>query len=224
MDTTYHKINSVFLRGDRGKFLMGQYSEPEFEYLADKPWLWTEKIDGTNVRVMWYPKSKMLGPANHKLGPLVEFGGREDNAQMPLKLVTRLQELFPVERFQKACLEDDVILYGEGYGAGIAKGGGNYSPIQDFILFDVKIGRWWLSRENVEDIARKLQIPVVPLLGTNDAVTLEQMIKIVQYPTTPHSGISPNALVEGWVGTPLVPLFNRKGERIITKIKYKDFK
>jgi hypothetical protein len=33
----------------------------------------------------------------------------------------------------------------------------------------------------------------------------------------------PNARIEGLVGTPAVPLFDRKGDRIIAKIKGKDF-
>ena len=48
----------------------------------------------------------------------------------------------------------DVTLYGEGYGARIQKGGGKYlAKSCDFVLFDVKIGDWWLRREAVDEIA-----------------------------------------------------------------------
>ena len=47
---------------------------------------------------------------------------------------------------------------------------------------------------------------------------------IKQYIGIPTSQVSMNAKVEGYVGTPLVPLFARNGDRIITKIKYKDFR
>ena len=32
--------------------LEGQYSEPAFAFLRDNEWVWTEKVDGTNIRVM----------------------------------------------------------------------------------------------------------------------------------------------------------------------------
>jgi len=57
-------------------------------------------------------------------------------------------------------------LYGEGYGAKIQKGGGNYiTDGASFILFDVVVGGTWLERSNVIDIAAKLHILSVPLIG-----------------------------------------------------------
>ena len=50
----YHKIQSVFKRDDKThKFIEGQWSLPEFELLKDITWVWTEKIDGTNIRIIW---------------------------------------------------------------------------------------------------------------------------------------------------------------------------
>lgn len=206
----YHKIDSVFKRDERGNFLLGQYSRPEFEYLAHQPWNWTEKIDGTNIRVIW-----------DAVGKNVRFGGKTDNAQIPVKLITWLQGNLMPETFMAACLEGPLTLYGEGYGAGI-QSGGNYSPEQKFILFDVKVGDFWLERGNVEDIASKLNIDVVRQYSPT---TLHNMIDFVMEGLIVDSAFDlPNKQPEGYVGTPTVPLFNRKGERIITKIKYKDFR
>ena len=47
----YHKINSIFQRDERGRFTK-KYSIPEFEYLKDNIWTGTEKVDGTNIRIM----------------------------------------------------------------------------------------------------------------------------------------------------------------------------
>ena len=47
----YHKIQTVFKRDpetNHRTLLEGQYSMPEFEYLANNQWVFTEKIDGTN--------------------------------------------------------------------------------------------------------------------------------------------------------------------------------
>jgi hypothetical protein len=210
----YIKIDSVFKRDERGNFLIGDFSRPEFEYLKDNPWLWTEKIDGTNIRVMWD-------------GENVRYGGKTDNAQIPTKLITWLQDNFTAPKFFDACLESSLCLYGEGYGAGI-QSGGNYSAEQKFILFDVKIGDWWLERKNVEDIGAKLGLDVVALYPEN--LSLIDMIRKMHHEEPMISWLALQNggqymhTAEGVVGTPLVPLFARNGDRIITKIKYKDFK
>lgn len=205
----YHKIDSIYKRDERGKFIIGEFSRPEFEYLKDLPWQWTEKVDGTNIRITWGD------------GLPFRYGGKTDNAQLPVKLLTHLQAL--VEDKRKHFSEmfgatESVILYGEGYGAGIQKGGGNYSLDPQFVLFDVKIGTWWLTRDSIIDIATKLDLRVVPLFGE---MTIPQAIEFVAAGFRSQWGDFP---AEGLVGTPVVPLFARNGDRIITKVKIRDFK
>lgn len=124
----YHKINTVFKR-DRAtnRVVEGYYSCPEFEYLAGCIWSWSEKVDGTNIRVM-------------SQGGVITFGGKTDSAQIPAQLVTRLNERFlPLAEKMQEAFGCDACLYGEGYGAKIQKGGGNYRQDQDFVLFDVLV-------------------------------------------------------------------------------------
>jgi len=112
-------------------------------------------------------------------------------------------------------------LYGEGYGPKIQKGGGNYRQDQDFVLFDIKIGDWWLQRTDVEDIARKLNIDIVPIIGIG---TLPDMVQKVRNGF--NSAWSTTKLTfkaEGIVARPEVELKTRSGHRVITKIKHKDF-
>ena len=45
----------------------------------------------------------------------------------------------------------------------IQKCGGNYRKDKSFILFDIKVGEIYLSRENVEEIAKSMNIDVVPI-------------------------------------------------------------
>ena len=51
----YDKIQTVFKRDmeNRGAIIEGTFALPEFEYLQNNVWEFTEKVDGTNVRVMW---------------------------------------------------------------------------------------------------------------------------------------------------------------------------
>jgi len=201
----YHKIQSIFKRDEKThKFIEGKYSLPEFEYLKDNKWVMTEKIDGTNIRVMWD-------------GEQLRYGGRTDNAQMPTFLLTKLQDLFG--EFDWATqFPDGVTLYGEGYGARIQKGGGNYIPDGvDFILFDVKVGDWWLKCEDVEAIAQTLGIQVVPIIATG---TIDYAISLIKTGVQSTFG---GFLAEGLVLKPEIELFSRNGHRVITKIKHKDF-
>ena len=200
----YHKIETLLNR-DKTTFgvIEGEWRLPEFEYLKDNQWEFTEKVDGTNIRVMWN-------------GQALLWGGKTDNAQIPTFLLSRLQELFPPTKFV-GIFPDPICLYGEGYGAKIQKGGGNYkSDGVDFILFDVKIGPWWLQDEDVQDIAEKMGIDRVPIHGVGP---LESAIKVTRDGKESFFG---DFIMEGFVLRPCVDLWNRMGQRVITKIKHKD--
>lgn len=215
----YHKIQTIFKRDEKTKKIIeGDFSLPEFEYLKDNKWVFTEKVDGTNIRVMY-------------TGAGISFGGKTNNASMPVFLMYRLQELF--EGTQKRLAfkklfehpnadgvieEPAVCLYGEGYGAKIQTGGTYIKNGVDFVLFDIKIGHWWLQREDVEGIAEQLGIRVVPIIGEG---TLVDAVEMTRNGFNSQWG---NFTAEGIVARPKTELRARSGERIITKIKYRDFK
>lgn len=204
----YHKIETVFKRDPETKFktlIEGEYANEAFAYLANNEWVFTEKVDGTNIRVII---------ANGD----ITFGGKTDDAQIPAPLIKRLQErFFPRKAALREAFPDGGCLYGEGYGAKIQKGGGNYSPCQDFALFDVKVGEWWLQRPNVEDVAAKFDLHIVPLLGTG---TLADMVEMTRKGFNSSWG---PFLAEGIVARPAIEMKTRNGHRLITKIKHKDF-
>jgi len=206
----YPKINTVFKRTSDGrKLIEGEYSQPEFEYLKNNEWVFTEKVDGTNIRVMWD-------------GEKITFGGKTDRAQIPATLFAWLQGFFLnrdddyfATTFQGCC----ACLYGEGYGAGIQKAGKLYLPDgPEFVLFDVKVEEWWLERVNVEDVAAKLGLRTVPIIGRG---TLPVMIDLVK---TGLQSVWGEFRAEGIVARPAIELTQRNGSRIITKLKHRDFK
>lgn len=100
---------------------------------------------------------------------------------MPVVLVKRVQELFSAELLATAFPDcSDVVLYGEGCGKGIQKGGGMYKPDgTDFILFDVMVGGMFLERPNVEDVGKKLGVRTAIVIGTG---TLAQAVEWCQKP------------------------------------------
>lgn len=200
----YHKIETLFER-DLATFKVKPGILKNSVYGIIKSWRWTEKIDGTNIRVIWQD------------GKLT-FGGKTDNAQIHADLIKYLYETFIPARLAEVFPDSNVVLYGEGYGAGIQKGG-DLSPTKAFILFDVKVGDWWLSHENVADVAQKLSIEMVPDYGD---MTLEEATEIVRvgFPSKLNGG---KAQAEGLVGRPIETLFDKKGSRLIVKLKTKDF-
>lgn len=207
----YHKIQTVFKRDpdtNHKTLLMNEYSMPEFDYLKNNLWVFTEKIDGTNIRVSCDRGIKQ-----------VLFGGRTERANIPAKLVASLNSTFSFEALESVFGQDDFCLYGEGFGAGI-QSGGNYRPDQGFILFDVKVGEWWLQREDIEGVASSLGIDVVPVVGTG---TLRDMVQRV-YENQSMNSTFGDFKMEGFVAKPATELKTRGGQRIITKIKCKDFR
>ena len=215
----YQKIHSVFKRDPSTNyktFLEGQFSLPEFEYLQDCVFIGDEKIDGTNVRVIW-----SSDPLDFRIQNL-EFRGKTDKAQIPPSLLEKLSKLFPKEKMEEyfpANENRDVIcFYGEGFGRKIQKMGSFYIPDGvDFILFDVKVGYTWLERSDVREIARQLNIRMVPEIfqGT--------LWEAVEYTRAGFQSLWGDFPAEGLVLRPQTALLDRRGHRIISKVKTRDF-
>lgn len=201
----YHKINSLWKRELKGAIIHGEYSHPIFEYLRNNVWVFTEKVDGTNIRIGWDGKQ-------------VSFGGRTDAASIPTLLVNHLKSVFTEEKLRAQFQETEVTLYGEGYGANIQKSGESYKADgQSFVLFDVLIGNYWLERPSLVEIADALGIDIVPVVFTGTLSEAEDKTS---------TGIKSewgNFKAEGLVGKPLVEMLSRNGGRVIVKMKTKDY-
>lgn len=207
---TYDKIDTVFERDTEGtkKLIEGRYRDMTVEFLSNSvEWVFTEKIDGTNIRIYWN---------GHKIA----FGGRTERAQIPSHLVNKLSEIFlnneTEELFEQKFGDKEVILFGEGYGAKI-QNGGKYRSDVGFILFDVLIGDNYQSRESVEDVARCFGLEIVPIVLRG---TIQDAVDFVK--KNPDSIIG-TAKMEGVVGRPKIELRDRCGKRLIVKIKACDF-
>lgn len=207
----YPKIPGPFKRQtDRtapnyNQVIHGEWSDPAIEYLSGLAWWWTEKIDGTNVRVHWD-------------GVGVTFAGRTNKAQLPPRLEEALESLFTEELFEEHFQGTAVTLYGEGYGGKIQKGG-NYRPDESFMLFDVRIGKWWLQRADVVDVGVKFGIDSVPIVMIGN---IWEAIDRVEGGMLSH--VAPtNFQAEGLVGVPYYPVLDRSGHRVIVKVKSADF-
>lgn len=212
----YPKIQSLFQRDPKTRKFTDKYSMPEFEYLTNISWRAEEKIDGTNIRV-------------HFDGTNILFGGRTDKAIIPPHLLSTLQKIFTKEKLEKF---QGLTFFGEGCGKGIqGKTGDRYNKEEpDFILFDIffesEEESMFLRRETVEVIAEELEIRIVDsfLLKNvyEDNLTPIALVEMMKDKEKWTERINPEK-IEGFVLKPFYEINNRRGNRIITKLKFKDF-
>lgn len=218
----YPKIDTLFKR-DKDFNLTSELRHPVVATI--NKWQVTEKIDGTNIRVMLSKEG------------LVTLGGRTDKAQLPMDLVEYLGRTFDTEKMKKVfwlprseTLTNEeitpvsVILFCEGYGAGIQKGGGDYNKNKVVRLFDVLVDeKWWLDWENICDVAEKLGIKTVPYLGEYSLDEIIEQVKAGGDSAVAEEEGKPRQ-AEGIVARTIEPLFDKRGHRLILKLKTKDFK
>jgi hypothetical protein len=192
------------------------YAREEFANI--KFWDVEEKIDGTNIRVIY------------KDGQ-VTFGGRTKYAQIPCHLLDYLVANFSTPSLlesvfgERSDASTEIILYGEGFGPKI-QSGGYYSDNPGFCLFDVKIGHWWLDKDVIRyKIAPALGVSSPPVLMKNasidDVITLvkRKLPSIFALNDPKHEHV-----MEGVMCRPNPPMLFRNGDPIIFKLKCKDFK
>lgn len=202
----YHKIDTIFER--KTDFSVSETLKHPVIGTIDT-WDVTEKIGGTNIRVILTADGD------------VKFGGRTNNAQIPGDLLNLL-----VRKFTPALMKEvfwreapvSAVVFGEGYGAGIERGGA-YRPDKAFTAYDVLVdGKWWMERSQLLDIAENLGMDTVPYLGRMN------LSRIVEYVREGFPSKIGGAPAEGIVARPIETLFDRRGERLIIKLKTKDFR
>lgn len=220
----YPKIPAPFYRHTeaplRGKLDEDHPISPEFEALMNVPgWRWTEKLDGTPVRIYWD-------------GYRPTFGGRTENSEIPKELHDWLTDHVTEELLEQKFGGVEVMLFGEGVGPKIQQGTA-YGDTR-VILFDalaLYVGSEngiWLHLNGTNGIAGDLGMESAPVMLPEHTTPAEV---IAAY----SSGDAYNSITamlatntaieaEGVVGTAPHGLLDRRGERIQVKIKRKDFR
>ena len=212
----YPKIETLYKRGDNFGVDVSTLRLPEFAVIDS--WIVTEKIDGMNIRVEVSDSGD------------ITFGGRTDRAQLPATLVTYLQKTFNSDTmapFLQDIGNESATLFGEGYGAKIQKGG-IYRSDQAFRLFDVRVGDWWLKQDSVSGIASEIRIGIAPVISVIGRKlypkSLECLKDILENSRVAEQDGGSGGLSEGIVARSAPMLFDRRGNRMMWKLKMKDFK
>lgn len=221
---TYTKIQSIYKRDEKGNFIIGVFSCPEFDMLFNAKWKAYQKIDGTNISYYWN---------GHEL----RIDGKTENAQTDKEVMNMLKKKITAEMLSKAFPPKydengtekpfNVIIYGEAYGKKIQKVGSRFlKDGHDFRIFDILIvdscgKKWWLETEVVEEICNSLGVEMPVSYGVMTLAEAEKMvIKGWEDPIAEDSTLP----IEGLVLRPVVQLFNKKGERVMVKVKTCDYR
>lgn len=247
----YPKINTCFQRNlDRESPLYNcivpdKFTQSEFELFSKHGIKWeaTEKVDGECTSIHLIPDKKQVeyppGEWTWMQDYKVEVHGKSDTSQMRIDEVEMLQRIGDKTKLVKAFSREVVpeegprvpfvqgpdvecIIFGETYGKGMQKAGNRYCKDKlKFICFDIRVGDLWLERDAVEDICKKLDIDTVPYLGE---MSIQEAIDAVKKGFPSQVSEDPTLEAEGIVLRAPLGLLTRRGERLITKIKVKDFR
>lgn len=205
----YQKIETLYKFDNETKRFTHKIYNPIVEYLYDCPWLVSEKIDGTNIRVHWD-------------GHTVEWSGRTDKSDLPKEVSALLKTCFGDAEitFEQMFGEKDVILFMECYGGKIQ--GGLYGGKERLIGFDVMVNGIYLDKLIIHTIFSNFGITTVPFFIK---MNLSECIDIVMNYNGPSQFCEKGTTqIEGLVCVPTVRLYDHMGNRIIVKIKKKDLR
>ena len=228
------------------KIILGDFSNKEAEYLFDVKWEVTSKIDGTNSKIAYYPSSGEI-KVGGKSDTADSLHGQFEYLQaIADRIKPILAEMYPKEcaRFSQVLddnkkpiyedvdgneskkivtlEEEPIYINGEYYGNGVQKGGSYIKDGNDFIVFDIRQQGWWIPSAMRHEICEKLGLNEVPSLGM---MTLREAEKLVidGFKTLLPNVSDPSLIEEGVVCRTPINLKASNGERIIVKIKHKDY-
>ena len=217
----YPKIRSLFKRDDHFKFT-DQYISASLQEFSEQKFQWScyEKIDGTNIRIY----------CNYETNEF-KYLGRTDKADMPTHLTPELDKMIESVKSNKEAIKQALqsnifVLFGEGFGHKIQKGGlylGKDTAchiFDSYIYYVTKEGHYkgfWLDEKRLDEILNILQLEKVPFIGhktTAEAVEMAKKGFDSKYGT---------AKSEGLILKTHFPVFDSFGNRLIFKVKTKDF-
>ena len=213
--TKYSKYSSPFKKDEKFK-----NTNELSQKLPIGKWIKTEKIDGTNIRIIFTKPDEEGNRIIHIGSRKLILNPNDKNSDQFMSCLGDINLNKLKEYFKE--VNSTVIIYGEGYGAGVQKGG-IYSPNKNYRVFDIRIGNAYQDFEYVEKVCIDNQLNIVPVLEEVREMTYGDCI-------TSLDKFKDTLITEGTGGTPegivykFEPvLLNKYGERLIFKVKFKDF-
>ena len=217
---TYPKIRSLFKRDKDFKFTerfvsssLKEFSEGHFK------WSGYEKIDGMNIRIY----------CNYETN-IFKYFGRTEKAELPAHLVEELDGIVSSIKENKEAIVEAMgfnifVLFGEGFGHKIQKGGlylgdkvaCNMFDCYAYIVRAEQYKGFWLDEEKLTELLEILKLQKPPSLGK---ISTAEAVEKVKKGFSSQYGTAP---AEGLILKTDFPVFDSFGERMIFKVKTKDF-
>ena len=231
MAHNYHKITSAFKRTEEKSKTVNlgvRFDEyAEMFYNSDLLFTATEKVDGTNLNIIY--------DGNH-----VSFQGHTDKTTFAPEVEDWIKQRFCTPEFEQLCEQKfgkyEIKLCGELLGPKIQS---NFYCLNDykFVLFDVfnvTTNTWWKQDSdefplNVTSIAKEFNLERAPFVSLRSGevaskATLKEWTEYIKSMENKdiRSGIFLGTEIEGIVVRPVCELTKANGERVIYKLKLCD--
>lgn len=219
----YPKIETLFRRGADFKVDTKQVRCPQFT--AVDRWVVEEKCDGMNIQVHMMDPGYGLIEGAEQITREVIIQGRTPNANFRPGWMDYLKSIFTAplaEALFKSELHPGhkVTLFGELMGPKI-NGNPHGLTELEFRGFDVLVnGVRWMERDRLNQVLHHFKIKGAPLVGSCQfAFAIIEWVQRKSF----ESMVSKNGYFEGVVCRPARELQTQKGDRLIWKLKTKDF-
>ena len=225
----YPKTENLYARDEvTHKLRLGEFKRLDFSQVDC--WRVTEKIDGTNIRLVLQAGA-------------FEVRGRTDAASLPPNFEEEALGQAGADTMAAALAAIDpagvaitMIVFGEGYGPGIQKGGGGYAERKSLRIFDVltyKEGCYsplWRTWDDVVTVATILGLQTVPtLLIGAPTETIVELVRSDLYSQVAARDLDPLIddlwslrKMEGVVARTDPYLYDYRGHRVLWKLKKHD--
>lgn len=182
------------------------YRSPLLAYLAESPWVYSRKVDGENIRIQWNGEQAL-------------WNGKSNSFQCSAEFTEYMNNTFLEEIFEEKFGRDKIVtLFGEKMGP---KTQGNELGLEkdEVVLYDVNVNGTWLSKVAVVEIAGYFgfNVPSIYRYMPHGQVSakLRELIEMCA-----------NGEFKDWEGIvaiPLVEMRDQNGQRVIVKIKNRDY-
>lgn len=214
--TKYDKFSSPFKKDE--KFINTEELSQDLPYGS---WIVTEKIDGTNIRII-LTKPDEEGNRDIHIGSRKLILNQSDKGSKVYFDCLEELNLNKIKEYFKD-VDSTVIVYGEGYGAGVQKGG-IYSSKKNFRVFDIRIGKAYQDFRYVKKVCLDNQLNLVPIIAELEFLSYEECVARLKQTSQTYIKEGTGGKPEGFVYKFEPVLLNKYGERLIFKVKNKDFK
>lgn len=213
----YPKLKNLHKRDPADNKVIDEFTDEIFspELLGNAGWTWREKMDGTNLRIIWD-------------GHRAEYRGRTDRAQFSNGQTVFLDEKIKSPAFEELLEQTfgntEAALYAELIGNKIQ---GNPHKIVGYEIrvYDAFVAGWWLLPASVDELANDLGLGSAEIIVVAPIGHMHQVMKNVaaQSEFFEEETIESDYL-EGIVGTAPGGVLHRSGTILRVKLKLENYK